>query len=183
MISSSCVRPHKCSLVGYDLHAQPKTSAQSQQTPRTASSAVLVPPRPSDAFFVFETAPDKTSVPSARGSAVVDFEKPRFLFFLSRYVVGNAIFSFPKLSSGCSCSLSALYPPELKLGALLLARLYNNSLLRRLNVLKTAAAWREKEGRRARHGPVFAFLSRQRAARLAAQRVARSLAISAASFQ
>merc|ERR1711939_1023599 len=86
------------------------------------------PPRPSDAFFVFETAPDKTSVPSARGSAVVDFEKPRFLSFLSRYVEGNAIFSFPKLSSGCSCSLSALYPPELKLGALLLARLYNNSL-------------------------------------------------------
>jgi len=152
MISSSCVRPHKCSLVGYDLHAQPKTSAQSQQTPRTASSAVLVPPRPSDAFFVFETAPDKTSVPSARGSAVVDFEKPRFLSFLSRYVEGNAIFSFPKLSSGCSCSLSALYPPELKLGALLLARLYNNSLLRRY-VLKTAAAWREKEGRRARYGP------------------------------
>lgn len=154
MISSSCVRPHKCSLlVGYGLHAQPKTSAQSQQTLRTASSAVLVPPRPSDAFFVFETAPDKTSVPKARGSAVVDFEKPCFLFFLSRYVEGNAIFSFPKLSSGCSCSLSALYPPELKLGALLLARLYNNSLLRRLNVLKTAAAWREKEGRRARYGP------------------------------
>merc|ERR1712196_575720 len=84
---------------------------------------LLVPLTDYTTLFDFETAPNKTSLSSARGSAACRFE-PRFFLsnFRSPFGERNAIFSFPKPSSGCSCSSSALYPLELKLGALLLAR-------------------------------------------------------------
>jgi hypothetical protein len=86
----------------------------------------------------------------------VDSKRVFLDFFFAPLVERNAIFSFPKPSSGCSCSSLALYPLELKLGAVLLAE-PQDRFLRQL--YRVAKCWRNKDMRRFQVLSVFAFLS------------------------